>query len=127
MTGLIIIGFAYPGDIQILFGAIVGVLFALKNRQMEANPLKIGLIVGVIGCLLSAFSLSLLEFMLHILGVGFGFNRLIQVVFFFFLMALILGLSTGGLFGFYYHYKTKKRRESIPEGDKELYESLKTK
>jgi len=55
------ISFFYASDIDLIFGGIVGLIFALKNRKEYQNALKTGVYVGFFGAILSAVSISVFE------------------------------------------------------------------
>jgi cadmium resistance protein CadD (predicted permease) len=85
------ISFYYAGDIDLIFGGIVALLFALKNRKEHQTALKIGFYVGLFGAILSAVSISVFEWFFFIVYTGF-----------------VLGL----VIGYIYHRKNRKSSKS---------------
>lgn len=106
-----------------LFGAIVGVLFSIKNDTSATGPLKVGLFVGSVGSVLSAFSLSLLEYTIFIVYFGLDITYFVELFIIFFAVCILIGSIVGGLIGFYYWNRQRKPKESLV--DEEFFEDLK--
>lgn len=102
------ISFFYAGDIDLIFGGIVALLFALKNRKEHQNALKTGVYIGFFGAILSAFSISVFEWIFFILIVGFSFTYFLSVLITFLLIAIPVGLVLGLIIGYIYYRKNQK-------------------
>ncbi len=109
------ISFYYAGDIDLIFGGIVALLFALKNRKEHQTALKIGFIVGVFGAILSAVSISVFEWIFFIVVIGFSFAYFLSLLVTFLLIAIPIGLVLGLIIG--YIYKRKNRKSSKPKSN----------
>jgi hypothetical protein len=123
IAGFRIPGFFFPGDMFILFGAVVGILFAVKNDTSSKGPLKISLFVGAVGSTLSVISMTLFEYILYMIFYGNNLNILIEIFILFFFPGIIIGSIIGGIIGFYYWYKQREPKESLV--DDEFFEDLK--
>jgi hypothetical protein len=88
----------FAGDIHLIFGGIVSLLFALKNRKETQSVLKTSLSVGLIGAILSAVSMSVFE------GTFGSFPFLFYLVNFL-LLGVVIGLVLSFLIGYYYYRK----------------------
>ena len=113
----------YPGDIDMIFGAIVGLTFSLKNRKINQKSINIGLLVGILGAILSAFSFTIFRLVLELIIFG---SILISFFIFYLsnlILALVIGSIFGGLIGYYYSKKNEeiKSRSSI---DDDFFEDL---
>lgn len=113
-------GIIYLGDLQMIIGSIVGTRFSLKNIKSYQSYLKHGIVVGLVGTILSAISMSIVEMIVY------PANFAIVIIVFFLIEAFLLGLIIGGIIGSYYRYKNKAptKTSSIEE---DFYESLKEK
>lgn len=92
----------YVGDIDLIFGGIVGLLFAFKNRQKDQTVLKTSLYVGLIGAFLPAFSIIVYEWI-------FGSIPFLELLITFLLIAIVIGLVLSLTFGFIYYRKDLKQ------------------
>jgi predicted membrane protein len=99
--------FFHPGDIDLFFGAIVGILFALKARKSFQHPVKLGFLVGILGAILSAISISFYEFFAFLLQ-NYEINFILFILIINFVFAGIIGSIIGGLVGIYYWRQDKK-------------------
>jgi len=112
----------YPGDLDILFGGIVALLFALRNKKEEQSFLRLGIIVGTMGAFFSTLSISVYDFIFAVFIYGytltFFFIRLIT----FSIIAIIIGLLLGLIFGYIYHIRTPKETMNSKKLDKFLDE-----
>ena len=113
-------GIIYLGDLQMIIGSIVGTRFSLKNIKSYQSYLKHGIVVGLVGTILSAISMSIVEMIVY------PANFAIVIIELFLIEAFLLGLIIGGIIGSYYRYKNKvpTKTSSIEE---DFYESLKEK
>ena len=106
------ISFFYPGDIDLFFGGIVALIFALKNRKEYQSALKTALIVGLFGAILSAVSISIFEWFFFIVVVGFSFTYFLSLLVTFLIIAIPIGLVLGFLIGYIYNRKNRKSSKS---------------
>ncbi|MHA1477273.1 MAG: hypothetical protein ACTSPU_03650 [Promethearchaeota archaeon] len=106
------ISFFYAGDIDLIFGGIVALLFALKNRKEHQNALKTGVYIGFFGGILSAVSISIFEWIFFIVIVGFSFTYFLSVLVTFLLITIPIGLVLGLLIGYIYYRKGEKSSKS---------------
>lgn len=106
------ISFFYAGDIDLIFGGIVALLFALKNRKEHQNALKISFIIGLFGAILSAFSISVFEWGVFIVYTGFSFVVFWSLLITFLLIAIFIGLILGLVIGYIYYRKNSKSSKS---------------
>jgi hypothetical protein len=106
------ISFYYAGDIDLIFGGIVALLFALKNRKEHQTALKIGFYVGLFGAILSAVSISVFEWFFFIVYTGFSFVVFWSLLITFLLIAIFIGLVLGLVIGYIYHRKNRKSSKS---------------
>lgn len=102
-------------DIDFLLGSIISVIFALKNRKPDQSPLKIGIMVGIIGGFLSTIAPTI-----YICAVS---QRLIYWCFLSFaalsITGLVIGSIVGPLIGYYYKKKDARAKYSM---DDEFYQ-----
>jgi len=113
-------GIIYLGDLQMIIGSIIGTSFCLKNIKSYQSYLKHGIMVGLVGTILSAISMSIFDLII------FQTNLPFVIIGFFLIEALLLGLIIGGIISGYYSYKHKTpiKTSSIEE---DFYNSLKEK
>lgn len=104
------ISIIYPGDIDMIFGAIVGLTFSLKNRKIDQESMKTGLLVGFVGAILSAISFTLFRLVLELIIFGSVFTSFIIFYLSNLILALVIGLIFGLLFGYYYSRKSEKTK-----------------
>lgn len=108
------IPFFFLGDLHVLFGAIVGVILALKARKIDENPLHTGLLVGFFGAFLSVISIMIYLFFVFVLpNHGFDLNLTLSLFFEIFIVATIIGIMVGGLMGLYISYKDRKNKNNL--------------
>ncbi|MFX1286383.1 MAG: hypothetical protein ACFFB5_22300 [Promethearchaeota archaeon] len=89
------------GDLDFIFGGVVGILFALHSRKAEQGHLTLCLVVGIGGALLSALSISVLAYWIYYVSEGKeNLNALFLTIIFFSMIAGIIGTLIGGIFGF---------------------------
>ena len=86
----------FQGDLDLLFGAIIGIIFAVKNRKSNYDPIAIGAIVGLLGSALAAISISILTVLIPSPGnISSSFFGNLQ---FELLIGVLIGVPIG-LFG----------------------------
>ncbi|MFX1463874.1 MAG: hypothetical protein ACFFBF_12650 [Promethearchaeota archaeon] len=94
-------------DLDILIGAILGTLFALKNRKPNQPPLKSGIILGLTGGSLVAFAPAIYFVVYFRLDIGWFPAYLLYLL----ITGVTLGLIIGALGGWYYMNKQVKEKE----------------
>ena len=104
-------------DIDFLLGAIIGVIFALKNRKPDQSPLKIGIMVGIIGGFLSAIAPTFLICALAQKSIFWCFLSFAELI----RTGLVIGSIVGLSIGYYYKKKDAKAKYSK---DDEFYQGL---
>ena len=119
------ISFFYAGDIDLIFGGIVALIFALKNRKEHQNALKTGVYIGFFGGILSAVSISVFEWIFFIVIVGFSFVVFWSLLITFLLIAIFIGLILGFIIGYIYHRKASKSKSNSKYTDEYLENMLK--
>lgn len=98
----------YPSDLDFIFGAIVSLLFALKNRKDNQNVMKQSFYVGLFGACFSALSLSVLEWSL---SIGLSFFTFLSFLITFLIVAFIAGSVLSLIFGYIYYRKDRNLRQ----------------
>lgn len=101
----------YYGDLDFLFGAIVGTIFALRyeNRYSVKKDLyKIGIITGSFGGFASGLSATIFFYMVNYLptqgaNIAGFFTILIKQI----AIAIVIGFLIGILIAYYYSRKKK--------------------
>ncbi|MFX0010424.1 MAG: hypothetical protein ACFE9R_08930 [Candidatus Hermodarchaeota archaeon] len=106
------ISIIYPGDLDLIFGGVVSLLFALKNRKDNQNVIELSFYVGFFGACLSALSISALEWIVFIVSGGYSIITLLSFLFTFISMAFIFGLVLSSLLGYIYYRKDRNLRQS---------------
>jgi len=113
------------GDIQMVLGVAIGAYFALKNMKEYQTALKTGLITALGGSILAAISLSVFDWAIFSFVFPISF---LDIFIYYFLEAVIIGLSIGLIEGLYFRMKKPKRLISDDDLDDDIfYESLKAK
>jgi hypothetical protein len=111
--------FYYYGDIQLIIGAFIGTIFSLSFLKEKQSPIKVGLVVGLMGGALSVLFLSVINWITSIFLIGFNFIIFIYFVSEFGIQGLIIGLVIGVLMGFWYY-----RKELVTKAEKKSGEQL---
>lgn len=105
----------YPGDIDMIFGAIIGLMFSLKNRKVDQEFMKTSLLVGIIGAILSAISFTLFRLIIELIIIGSIYISFIVFYLINLMLALAIGLIFGVIFGYYYSRKSGETKSSIED------------
>lgn len=112
-------GFFLFADLQFLFGTVFGVVYFIKTRQPDQSILKYGVIVGIVGGVISSFFISLYQSILL-------FNA--YYFFIYLLPCLISGVFVGFLIGViisvYFMYKEVKEERPEKHYDDEFFKDL---
>ena len=104
-------------DIDFLLGSIIGVIFALKKRKPDQSPLKLGIIVGIIGGFLSTIAPTILICTLSQRTIYWCFLPFAILN----ITGLVVGSIVGLLIGYYYKKKDAKAKYSM---DDEFYQGF---
>ena len=115
-------GYIFGSDLQFLLGLLFGVIYALRKKPDNQTYLKCGLIVGIIGGVLSAFVISLgstLVFLWSIIDFFIYFGYLL-------ITAVVIGLLIGGIISTYFMYTELKedRDDEEDQIDDDFYKDL---
>jgi hypothetical protein len=116
--------FVYPGDLDILFGGILALIFTLKNKKTDQIFLKLGITVGLAGAFFSAISISVYDLIFAIFIYGYGLAFLFIRVIIFSIIALMIGLILGIIFGYIYDARTPKEKTNSKKLDEFLDELI---
>ena len=94
--------FIIPGDVDIILGAIIGFLWAIRYREKSQQIWKIVLIVGILGSLLSTISITIIAIVLSQPTPNFNESLLIFSLnlMIYELLSLIIGMMIGIIFYF---------------------------
>ncbi|MEE9378741.1 MAG: hypothetical protein V3V33_11985 [Candidatus Lokiarchaeia archaeon] len=104
-------------DIDFLLGSIISVIFALNKRKPDQSPLKIGIMVGIVGGSLSTIAPTLYICILYQMTIDWYFIYLAILN----ITAVVVGSIVGLLIGYYYKKKDAKAKYSM---DDEFYQGL---
>ncbi len=99
-------------DIDFLLGSIISVIFALKKRKPDQSPLKIGIMVGIIGGFLSAIAPTIYICASYQLPIDYYFFNIVILS----MTGLVIGSIVGLLIGYYYKKKDAKAKYSKDDG-----------
>lgn len=94
-------------DLEYLVGAIVGILFALKNRNPDQRPIKFGIITGLVGGVLASIAPAFYIVIFFHLGIFWIiiYMGLLSIT------GIALGLIIGAILGWYYNNKDIREKE----------------
>jgi len=101
-------GYLLFADIEFLLGSILGGIYFFKNREPHQDFLKYGVIVGVLGGVLSCVFISIYQTILIMITVGGPIFIFFLYLGFTFLSGAIIGLLTVTIIAVYYVYKDMK-------------------
>ncbi len=99
-------------DIDFLLGSIISVFFAMKKRKPNQSPLKISIIVGIIGGFLSAIAPTIYICASYQLPIDYYFFNIVILS----MTGLVIGSIVGLLIGYYYKKKDAKAKYSKDDG-----------
>ena len=105
---LIYSGYLLFADIEFLLGSILGGIYFFKNREPHQEFLKYGVIVGILGGVLSCVFISIYQTILVMITVGAPLTVFFLYFVFTFLSGAVIGLLTGAIISVYYSYKDVK-------------------
>ncbi|MFX1587762.1 MAG: hypothetical protein ACFFC1_06385 [Promethearchaeota archaeon] len=104
-------------DIDFLLGSIISIFFAMKKRKPDQSPLKIGIMVGIIGGFLSTIAPTIYICTVYQLPIDWYFLYIAILS----ITGLVIGSIVGLLMGYYYKRKDAKAKYSK---DDEFYQGL---
>jgi predicted membrane protein len=107
--------FYFMGDIQFLVGNLIGVYFALRFRKPHQSPLKYGLLVGIIGSLISIITLTLFQW-------SYALKISIEILIAFLIPGIIIGTLMGFIIGYIFKLRSKKKE---PLASDDFFDKLK--
>jgi len=118
----------FPGDVALVLGGIFSLIFTLYNRKEHQSSFKLGIFIGLLGAILSTFPISFYQWI--VLNIAYGFNllNLWALLSFFWVVAAIIGLILGLIFGYAYsliEVKPKKVKIDSKYSDESLEDLLK--
>ena len=99
-------------DIDFLLGSIISVIFVMKKRKPDQSPLKIGIMVGIIGGFLSAIAPTIYICTVYQLPIDWYFLYIAILS----ITGLVIGSIVGLLMGYYYKKKDAKAKYSKDDG-----------
>ena len=112
-------GFFFLGDILLVIGSCVGLYFTFKKKKETQLHIKTGVIVGVVGSVLSLTLIGLFYWIWYSIDYGFDFiillGLLVDLFLFNGIMYVIVGIILGYLFGYFF------RNKDTPETKYPLY------
>ncbi|MHA1105494.1 MAG: hypothetical protein ACTSPN_07195 [Promethearchaeota archaeon] len=98
-------GYIFLADIYLVIGCCIGLYFTFKNKKESQSYIKTGIIVGLIGSVLSLISIGILYSLVY----GPDFILFLQLILFLFLnngiMYVVVGIILGYIFGYLYRNK----------------------
>ena len=103
------LGFFFLGDIYLVIGSCIGLYFTFKKRKDTQLYIKTGVIVGLVGSVLSLVLIGLFTWILYSIDYVFDFIFLLDLLVFLFLsygiMYVIVGIILGYIFGYIFRNK----------------------
>ncbi len=103
------IGFYFMADIYLVIGGGIGLYLTFKNRKESQSHIKTGLIVGVIGSVLSLFLIGFFYWIFYSVNHGFDLilflNYILSVFVVNGIMYALVGIILGYIFGYFYRIK----------------------
>jgi len=116
-------GLFFYGDFHMILGVLLGVYFGLSNKKKHQLEIKLGLVIGFIGALLAAISMTMFEWVSFTVSQGLSINAFLFYFSIFIIEAVMIGLAVGILLGLY--FRRKNRRIILEdEIDEDFYKSL---
>lgn len=103
-------GIFFMADIFLVVGCCIGLYLTFNNRKESQSHIKTGIIVGIIGSVLSLLLISLFDWIIYSVRYGFDFLLFLEytlsLILYFGIFYVAVGAILGYLFGSYY-----KKRE----------------
>ena len=104
-------------DLEFVAGALIGLLFAMKNRKLNQPTITLGILIGIIGGVLTAVisgSYLVLFFSLRVILHPLWFLIYIGVLS---ITGIIIGLLMGSIIGWFYRTKDIKEKSVSTDDD----------
>ena len=95
-------GFIFLADIFLVIGVCIGLYITFKNRNESQSYIKIGIIVGLTGSLLSLVLIVFFDWILYSLNYGFDFIIFLEYLLHLFMVNGILFAIVGIILGYFY-------------------------
>jgi hypothetical protein len=112
-------GIFFLGDILLVIGSCIGLYFTFKKRKDKQLHIKTGVIVGLVGSVLSLVLIGLFNWIWYSVEYVFDFIFLLDLLVYLFvsngIFYAIVGIILGYLFGYYF------RNKDTPETKYPLY------
>jgi len=113
------IGFFFLGDILLVIGSCIGLYFTFKKRKDSQLHIKTGVIVGLVGSVLSLMLIGLFNWIWSSIGYEFDFIFLLNILVYLFvnngIIYVVVGIILGYIFG------NTFRKKDTPETKYPLY------
>ena len=111
------IGIFFIADIFLVVGSFIGLYFTFRYKKESQSHIKIGIIVGLAGSVLSLLLISCFDWIFYFIPThGFDFILLLQYTLFLFwyygIMYVLVGIILGYIFGSYYRNREVVKTES---------------
>ena len=97
-----------PGDIDIIFGAIIGMLWAIIHKEKSQKIWKIVILVGILGGLLSTISVTIIAII--IFQPTPTFNESLLILSINLLVYELLSLTIGSMIGIIAYFKQDNKK-----------------
>ena len=102
-------GFISYGDVFLVIGCFFGLYITFKNRKESQSHIKTGLLVGLVGSVLSLILISILLTIVYAIDIVISFAFIFVNVGIGF---IFIGVIMGYIFGYYFRNKEGAPRES---------------
>ena len=111
------IGIFFIADIFLVLGNCIGLYFTFRYRKESQSHIKTGIIVGLVGSVLSLLLISCFDWIFYFIPThGLDFILLLQYILFLFvyygIMYVLVGIILGYIFGSYYRNREMVKTES---------------
>lgn len=120
LVGFLIFGGIFIfADLEYGLGTLFGVIFFLKNRRQDQSILKYGIVVGIVGGIISSFFISLYQWILLLY-----FYYFIRFLIYTLISGVFIGFLIGAILSGYYMYKEVKGERKEEYYDDEFFKDL---
>ena len=108
-------GIFFTGDLFLVIGGSIGLYFTFKYRKESQSHVKTGIIVGLIGSVLSLILIGLFDWIIYFIPLyGLGLipllNYLLYLFIYYGIIYAIVGLLIGYLFG-----NSNRKRDTLKQ------------
>jgi len=104
--------FLYYGDIGVILGAVIGMIFTLRYCKPEKEIRKVSFYFILLGALLTSLTLSIIEWMITIPYYGLNFVIFLSLFVSNLIMVFVLTIIIGIFLGYYYSTKRANVKKS---------------